>query len=760
MHNTLPAILLLIASAAGVGAIDFQAEIRPLLSDRCFACHGPGDKPKAGLRLDSLAAATDSKRRGGPAIVPGKPESSLFIERIFSTDADEVMPPPESHKRLNPSEKALLRRWIAEGAEYQAHWSLLPVRNPRPPVSVGMEWSDHPIDRFVHHRLARTNRSPSPEADRRTLIRRVTLDLTGLPPSLEEIRHFLGDEREDAYERLVDRLLRSEHYGEHMARYWLDLVRYSDTHGLHADDYREIYKYRDWVIRSFNQNQPFDQFTIEQVAGDLLSSPSTDQLVASGFNRLHLANSAGSALEEELYVNNVVDRVNAVGTVYLGLTLGCAQCHDHKYDPISQREYYQLFAFFNNLDGLSHTQRKKSPPPFLSFPTDEQSQVIADLKRQIRQAGKDRKLAATLRKKLAAVEKAVPTTMIMKERQEMRPAFIYQRGQYDQPGEAVQRAVPAAFAALPQGQPMNRLGFARWLTAREHPLTARVAVNRFWQQCFGVGLVKTSEDFGSQGEPPSHPALLDHLAYHFVAGGWNVKGLMRHIVTSKTYRQTSVASVEEYRSDPENRRLARGPRFRLDAEMLRDQALAVSGRLNREMFGRSVKPPQPSGLWKSVALGVSNTRVYVPDKGADTRRRSVYTFWKRSIPHPALTVFDAPTRETCVARRERTNTPLQALVLMNEPQYFACASELARKVMKEGGAGDSARIRFAWEILTGQLIDKRELTLVSKGLQSFRDEYQAKENVKLGEALLAGEAAAWTMLMNSLLNLDIVKTKQ
>ena len=757
MHRIVSICLLLMLVSDPANGIDFQVEIRPLLSDRCFACHGPGGKPKAGLRLDSFAGATDASRNGGAAIIPGQPGRSPFIERIMSEDAGDMMPPPESHKKLSASEKELLKSWIAEGAEYQAHWSLSPVSNPKPPVVTDQRWNDHPIDRFVHCRLAEVGKLPSKEADRRTLIRRLTFDLTGLPPTVGEIREFLADKRGDAYERLVDRLLDSEHYGEHMARYWLDLVRYSDTHGLHADDYREVYKYRDWVIDSFNRNQPFDQFTIEQVAGDLLPEPSQDQLVASGFNRLHLSNSAGSALAEELYVNNVVDRVNAVGTVYLGLTLGCAQCHDHKYDPISQREYYQLFAFFNNLDGLSHTQRKKSPPPFLSFPNAEQSTLIAKLKQQIKEADKDKKRVSALRKKLAAVEKAVPTTMIMKERTEMRPAFIYTRGQYDQPGETVARAIPVAFPPMPKGQPLNRLGFARWLLMPEHPLTARVAVNRFWQQCFGVGLVKTSEDFGSQGEPPSHPHLLDHLASRFVASGWDVKSLMRHIVTSQTYRQSSIASQADFRIDPENRLLARGPRFRMDAEMLRDQALAVAGLLNRTMHGRSVKPPQPPGLWKAVALGASNTRYYVPDKGTDTLRRSLYTFWKRSIPHPAMTIFDAPTRETCVARRERTNTPLQALVLMNEPQYFACATEIARKVLLEGGNDDAARIRFTWEHLTGFEIDEGELKIVGQSLESFRAEYTDK--TRLGDSELTAEEAAWTMLMNSLLNLDIVKTK-
>ncbi len=748
-----------LAAAGVLQAIDFRNDIRPLLSDKCFACHGPGGKPKAGLRLDSFSSATDGSRRGGPAIVPGDPDKSPFIQRITAADEGDRMPPPESHKKLNNREKALLRAWIASGAEYQTHWSLLPITDPTAPQADHKEWNNHPIDRFVWRALSRQTKVPSQEADRRTLIRRLAFDLTGLPPSLAEIRRFLADKRPDAYERLVDDLLSSQHFGEHMARYWLDLVRYGDTHGLHADDYREMYAYRDWVIRAFNRNQPFDEFTVEQIAGDLLPTPTTQQLVASGFNRLHLSNSAGSALAEELYVNNVVDRVNAIGTVYLGLTVGCAQCHDHKYDPISQREYYQLFAFFNNLDGLSHTERKKSPPPFLGFPSEEQSERVADLKRKINAAGKDKLKRESLSKKLAALELAIPTTLIMREREQMRPAFIYRRGLYDQPGEQVERRTPAALPPMDQGLPTNRLGFAKWLVDPGHPLTARVAVNRFWQQFFGVGLVKTSEDFGSQGEVPSHPELLDHLAHRFVANGWDVKELIKYIVTSRAYRQTSFASVAAHQADPENRWLSRGPRFRLDAEMLRDQALALSGLLDRSMYGRSVKPPQPAGLWQSVALKVSNTRVYVPDKGAATRRRSVYTFWKRSIPHPAMTIFDAPTREVCIARRERTNTPLQALVLMNEPQFFQAARELARQAL-DRQAPDNDGLRHAWEKVTGRPPDSSELELLESGLDEFRQQFTATASVNLGGEKLTAEHAAWTMLMNSLLNLDMVKAKQ
>jgi hypothetical protein len=661
----------------------FNRDIRPILSDKCFSCHGPSSHRKADLRLDTFAGAT------AKAIIPGKPEASPLVERILTDDPDDIMPPPDSHKSLSVDEKALLQRWIREGATYQQHWSFLPLAPP----------ADSSIDALAEPQ--------QPQADRRTLIRRVSLDLTGLPPSEGELRDFLADSAADAYERLVDRLLASPRYGEHMAKYWLDLVRYGDSHGIHADNYREMWLYRDWVIKAFNANQPFDDFTLDQVAGDLRPEPSTEQLIASGFNRLHISNSAGSALKEELYVNNVTDRVNAIGTVYLGLTLGCAACHDHKYDPITQKEYYQLFAFFNNLDGPPDNKGHKSPVPNLSVPA------------------------------------AKATTLIMKERATPRPAYILVRGEYDNPGEQVQRATPAVLPPMSTDQPRDRLGFAKWLVAPEHPLTARVAVNRFWQQLFGVGLVKTAEDLGSQGEWPSHPELLDFLAQRFVASGWDVKALMRLMVTSETYKQRSDVGAAAYVADPRNRRLARGPRFRMDAEMLRDQALFVSGQLVETMYGPSVKPPQPPGLWKSVSLpGVSRPDHFTPDTGPNTLRRSVYTYIKRAYPPPAMTIFNAPNRETCIARRERTNTPLQALVLMNEEQFFESARQLAQLAITHSD-DDSSRLRWAYERLTAQQPSDAELALMQEALHGFAD-----------------DAQGWTMVMNALMNLDIVKSKQ
>ena len=739
--NAVPYILFLVlpgfghgASSASADGIDFNQDVRPILSDKCFQCHGPSEEREADLRLDTREGATEW------SIVPGKPDESLLVERIESDSDDEVMPPPGSHKSLTPSEKEVLKEWIRGGAEYEAHWSLRPISESR----------ETSIDELVQKRLSAKGWTRQPPADKRTLIRRVTLDITGLPPTPKEVLAFVEDDSSEAYPALVDRLLRSPRYGEHMAKYWLDLVRYGDSHGIHADNYREMFLYRDWVIKAFNSNQPFDEFAIDQVAGDLHEEPTVDQLVASGFNRLHVSNSAGSALEEELYVNNVTDRVNAVGTVFLGLTLGCAACHDHKFDPITQREYYQLFAFFNNLDGPPDNKGHKSPEPRLTVPTQKQRETVEQLKRQL-PTSDDEAERETLSKSIANLKKTFPTTLIMRERKQQRKAYILVRGEYDNRGDAVARQTPASLPAMSSEFPFDRMGFAQWLVDDEHPLVARVAVNRFWQQLFGVGLVKTSEDFGSQGEWPSHPDLLDYLARSFIESGWDVKSLMRQIVLSETYRQRSDAGSESFQRDPENRWLARGPRFRMDAEMLRDQALFVSGLLDETMYGRSVKPPQPAGLWKSVALPkTSKPDRFVADTGSATVRRSVYTYWKRAYPPPTMTIFDAPNREVCVARRERTNTPLQALVLMNEEQFFLAARQLAIRTLSEEG-DDRRRLNSAFDRLTARKCTAKELNALQKALDDLRVQFEGREDQ---------EEFAWTMVMNALLSLDIVRSKQ
>jgi len=717
--------------------IDFNAEIRPILSDKCFSCHGLGKDRKADLRLDSFEGATDPNRKGGAVIQPGNSEASEFYKRLITTDTDELMPPEKSHKHLTKHEIALLKDWIDAGANYDQHWAFKALKNEKTSVN-DEEW----IDAYVLDKLSAMNLNPSPKADKRTLLRRLSLDLIGLPPTIEEMRLFLEDQSPQAYQKQVERLLASPHYGEHRARYWLDLVRYGDTHGLHADNYREMYLYRDWVIKAFDKNEPFDDFVIEQIAGDMLDNPTEDQWIASGFNRLHISNSAGSALKEELYVNNVTDRVNAFGTVFMGLTLGCATCHDHKYDPITQKEYYQLFAFFNNMDGPPDNDGVKNPAPFLTFPTPVQLQVKSRYEAQLKSCNieSDKKV---IRKQLEVLNQDIVTTMIMKEQKEIRPAYILNRGAYDQPGEKVERSTPSFLPAM-KDLPKNRWGLAKWVTSKDHPLLARVTVNRLWQQLFGMGLCKTSEDFGSQGEMPSHPELLDALAYKFIDSGWDVKRMLYLMVMSETYQQSSAVASEAYKLDPDNKILARGPRFRMDAEMLRDQALFASGLLVDKKFGPSVKVPQPKGLWTSVALEGSNTNKFVADEGENIYRRSVYSFWKRSYPPPAMTIFNAPSREICVARRERTNTPLQALVLMNEEQFFKAAEVMAELTMRQDVTFEE-RLRFMYERITSNLPKAEEIFYIKKSYE---------EQISYGSEMLA-----WTMIANSIFNLDKVKSK-
>ena len=834
--------------------LSFKRDVRPILSNHCFACHGPNEAHReADLRLD-IASDFDLE---------------AALERISSDDPDMIMPPPSLNKPLDAEQIDTLKRWLAADAPYEQHWAFIAPREAQPPtLSVQLAtadshnglsdesaidvraWSAQPIDRFVLASLNEAGLSPSPIADRRTLIRRVTLDLTGLPPTRAEVQAFLSDTSPEAYPRLVERLLNEPAYGEHMARYWLDLVRFADTNGLHHDHYREVTPYRDWVIRAFDENLPFDQFITDQLAGDLFPAPTTDQLIASGFNRLHLIIDVGTALPEESFFRNVVDQVSAVGTAFMGLTLQCAVCHDHKYDPITQRDFYSMSAFFNNFDGEPETGgrgtvdfKRGLQSPYLELPSAEQSAALAQFDTQL--AGLEPRLAALLERrqaaqveldkykietpqtseaapsevadnppanaqatlpaetadKLAAIERTlaeqslaafdqavaamtaerdalksgreallmeIPATLVMKERAEIRPAYVMIRGEYDKPGAEVARNTPSFLPPLnPTGPVPTRMDLAKWLTARDNPLTARVAVNRFWQQLFGVGLVKTSEDFGSQGETPRLPELLDFLSLQFIDSGWDVKAMMRSIALSQTYQQTSHASRESYAADPRNRQLARGSRFRLDAEVVRDQLLAISGLLNRELFGKSVKPPQPNGLWETVVMPSSYPNSYKPDAGDKIFRRSLYTFWKRAIPPPQMTIFDAPTRESCIARRERTNTPLQALLLMNEEQYFAAARHWAESLLVDRELSDQQRIVEAYEMATAQLPDPHTLEQLQQGLIAFRDLYRsdiAATQAMLGTAAddseQPSELAAWTMFVHSLLNLDITRTRE
>ena len=783
------------AQAAASDAVSFNRDVRAILSDRCFQCHGPNEEARqAGLRLD---VADDKEgpfqhRDGYRVIAPKDLQASALWHRLTTDDEAERMPPADSQvKPLTAEEKAVVREWILQGAEYEDFWAFVSPEQPTAPDVADPRWHSR-IDRFVLARLTQEKLTPQPAADERTLIRRVTFDLTGLPPTPAEIHDFINDQSPVAYQNLVDRLLDTPQYGEHMAKYWLDLVRFADTNGIHHDHYREMTPYRDWVIRAFNDNLRFDDFVKFQIAGDLYEQPTIDQQIASGFNRLHLVIDQGTAIPEESFNRNVVDRVSAFGTAFLGLTLGCAVCHDHKYDPVTQKDFYQLSAFFNNIDTTPETPGRNTHPPFIQLPTPDQSEQLklfasrisattAEIKtlKAKQTPAEQTAVAATLKQKEeelrtltqknTELNTSIQVSLVSKERTDVRPAYVLTRGAYDQQGEEVERNTPTFLPPLAGTDRLKtRMDLARWVTDRQHPLTARVAVNRFWQQFFGVGLVKTSEDFGAQGEFPRHPDLLDDLASNFVQSQWDVKALIRSIVLSATYQQSSSASVEAYQADRENRLLARGSRFRLDSEMIRDQILAVSGLLNETMYGRSVKPPQPPDLWKNVSMKSSSTYSFEADTGDKIYRRSIYSFWKRAMPPPQMTIFDAPTRESCIARRERTNTPLQALVLMNERQYFQAAGTAARKLVANKELSLPARLIFSYESVTSHLPDTADLTSLQNGLNGLRATYQ--QDVESAKAMTSDikdatdqeriEIAAWTMLINSLFNLDATKTRE
>ena len=991
-------LIVILMTAPGVEAepVNFNRDVRPVLSDRCFQCHGPDKHERKGkLRLDQADGEHGAYRirSGLHAIKPGDLEESELWYHITTDEEDDIMPPADAHKKpLTAAEKEIIKRWILGGAKYDTFWAFKkPVIVPALPKG---EWGKGLIDRHVLARLENESLKPSPEADKRTLLRRLTFDLTGLPPTLEELGGFEADHSPEAYPKRVDALLARPQYGEHMARYWADLVRLADTNGLHTDRPRDFSAYRDWVIRSFNANLPFDKFIRDQVAGDLHENPTVDQLVASGFNRLHLMFERGSVLPEESLFRNVLGRVEVVGTAFLGLTVQCAQCHDHKYDPISQREFFQLYAFFNNFSGEAQTgpaEPNGIQEPSVLVPAAGQGAELAELDEQLKalqeklaalrptgvrrpptkaptvhywnfdegrgttatnkigtgnkgrlvgsptwstpgvassgalalnastgdyvnggninlsatasggqaavsmwlhpnsfvadnriigqlsgagsQAGVVRVVAngamevwsgsawlqvappgalsvgfwqhlalvwtgesvtaylngiaqetaaagfhfgagngdfgigapflkqygasfdgkidevavfnialnqaqisalagkqppadllAELKNKADKINQqrqsqasGAGRAMVMHERTPPRKTHLRIRGAYDHPGEEVPRGTPGFLPPLAvSGSVPSRMDLANWLVSPKHPLTARVTVNRFWQQLFGVGLVKTSEDFGAQGEWPSHPELLDDLAVRFMESGWDVKGLMREIVLSATYQQQSDAPPAAYQADPENRLLARGSRYRMDAEMIRDQLLMVSGKLNRELYGKSVKPPQPPGLWKSVTM---TNELFKPDSGEAIHRRSLYTYWKRVMPPPQMSIMNAPSREYCIARRERTNTPLQALVLMNEPEYFKLASSCAERTLHEAGNDRAKALLRLHERITSHKPTEKELAMLGKALEELLNYYKARP--KLAKEIAPDPTiAAWTLLTNSLINLESAKVRK
>ncbi|MFM8733611.1 MAG: DUF1553 domain-containing protein [Pirellulales bacterium] len=1052
--------LLLLARTAAAAPLGFNDQIRPILVEHCFSCHGADSASrKAELRLDQRDAAVESG-----AIVPGDPDSSVALDRIFSDDPEEVMPPPATKKVLTAEQKALLKQWIAEGAEYQPHWSFIPPARPEPPPVQNEAWVRNPIDRFILARLEAAGLAPAAEADRRTLARRAALDVTGLPPEPADVEAFVADTRPDAYERSIDALLAKPEWGEHRGRHWLDYARYADTHGIHFDNEREMWAYRQWVIDAFNGNMPFDRFTILQLAGDLVAKEAKEEgaaalekQIASGFNRCNMTTNEGGVIPEEYIVLYARDRTETTATVWMGMTAGCAVCHDHKFDPLTMKDFYSLSAFFNNTTQGAMDGNVKDTPPVVTVPRTEDRprfvaiaeelpaarQAVEQRKRSARaefeawitaltpesvaaalpqdaplvgvplvgapltdgagtttqitlagragtvalgeksrwQAGpagapallldgraaelptagdfehdqafsigfwirppaNDSSYAIVARMDESAgyrgwdtwvqgrrvamhlvhmwpddafkaiaeaqlpadtwtwvavtydgsgkaegvrvyydgrpqklqfendkfqrhtIRTAVPLTIgsrtpgspahgvgladlaihgraftadevaslaktaavagmakaaaladivklppeervepaaglydwwlasqddafrtatdevgaleaeraeilkrgavahVMHEKDEMAKAHVLDRGEYDRRKDEVTADTPAALPAFPESLPRNRLGLAKWLLLQEHPLTSRVTVNRFWQEVFGTGLVRTSGDFGITGELPSHPELLDWLAVEFRESGWDVKKLFRLMLTSAAYRQAAVTTPEKLTRDAANRLLSRGPRFRMDAEMIRDQALAASGLLVRKLGGPSVKPYQPAGVWEAVAMPESNTRSYTPDTGENLYRRSLYWFWKRSAPPTSMDIFNAPSRETCCVKRERTNTPLQALVTLNDPQFVEAARVLADRALAEAGPDDETRVQFMAARILARPLDPDEVAIVRQSLAELLDWYRARPEdarslVTVGAspprfgdtAVLAG----WTLVANELLNLD------
>jgi hypothetical protein len=942
--------LLSLTTLAGGAELSFNRDIRPILSDNCFYCHGPDKNNRKGdLRLD----VREELIKLGP---------QTLIERITTTDADDLMPPAESHKKLSARQKDTLKQWIAEGAKYEPHWAFVPPVKPK---------SGNSIDDFVRAELKKQGLQPAPKASRETLMRRLALDLTGLPPKPSD---------EADLNDFIDRLLQSPHYGEHMAVGWLDAARFADTNGYQVDRDRELWPWRDWVIKAFNANMPFDQFTIEQIAGDLLPGATLEQKIATGFHRNHMLNEEGGIIAEEFLAEYTADRVETTAAVWLGQTFNCARCHDHKFDPITQHDFYAMKAFFHNVPergvGIYNNPVRTNAPPFVKLPApeleakivalnaklkpvedqlkglaagdiepwakklaatkidwkllepqkatggdnppqitdkavlvgpqetranniviqaklptgkisamrlecsttapaasfqwselkigqaklhaidathvnvldndrktksvlsvapDKPVQALFELEKPLegsevqitigvenaggssqwrlfattnateliapvsivtiaqkeaakRTAAERKQLAsfrlaqmpehrrlseeeAALKKQIATAEAEIPTTLVMEEQKEMRPTFILMRGAYDKPGEKVIAATPAVLPALAADLPRNRLGLAKWLVSRENPLTARVIVNRFWQHFFGAGLVRTSEDFGSQGEPPSHPELLDWLATTFQESGWNVKKLVKLIVTSDAYQRSSKFSLQSAQLDPMNTWLSRGPRHRLSAEVIRDQALAASGLLVGKIGGPSVKPYHPPGLYEQVVAQRDNPKAtYQQGSGDDLHRRSLYTYWKRSVPHPGMLLFDAPFRETCTLRRSRSNTPLQALNLMNDPTYVEAARFLAQRMIKEGGTSIETRLTHGFQLLLARNPSPQELrlltTAIERSLQDFtHDSSAAKQLLTIGEAkanekLNPAELAAYTTVASTLINLDETLTKE
>lgn len=676
--------------------VDYNLHIRPILSDRCFKCHGPdAAKREASLRLDIADSAYAFLKEipGSHAIVPGDPVKSYVFLNISTDDTSELMPPPSSGLKLTPYEIKLIEKWIKQGARYKPHWAFIPPKQVDPPETENKNWIKNPIDKFILSKLEDQNITPNPEADKERLLKRVCYDLTGLPPSVELQEKFLNDNSEDAYEKIVDVLLADKHYGEKLAVHWLDVARYADSHGYQDDGLRTMWPWRDWVIHAFNSNYSYKKFVTWQLAGDLLPNPVKEMLLATGFNRNHKITQEGGVIDEEYRLEYVTDRTNTFGKAFLAITFECAKCHDHKYDPIPQKDYYRTFAFFNQVNekGLvgDISLESLADPPNMPITTEEVKSILQFINKK---------------------DTAPVMVMIMKDT--MRRTHILRRGVYDQPLDSVTTGTPPGIFPFDTIKlEKNRLGLARWLFDEKHPLTARVFVNRLWQVFFGRGLVKTSGDFGMQGESPSHPELLDWLALDFMKSDWNIKGMVKQIVMSATYRQSAEVTKKKIAADPENIYLGRAPRTRYDAEFVKDHVMATSGLLNKEIGGPSVKPYQPKGIWESSTSGRGQLAKYVQDHNENLYRRGMYTFIKRTSPPPALLTFDATNRDQCEVRRLRTNTPLQALVLLNDPMVLEASRVLAENLVMENSTQDE-KINKAFRLILCRKPKSKDLDLL------------------------------------------------
>lgn len=820
-----PAIRAAIAAFAALPAfealpapVEYNRDVRPILSDNCFACHGPDQGArKASLRLDTREGLFAASKNNSPVVEPGRPDASALLQRMLHTDPDERMPPPESNKDLSQKQIATVRAWIEQGAPWQGHWAFIPPQRATPPEAKKPTWPRNAIDQFILARLEKEKLSPSPEADRRTLIRRLHFDLTGLPPSPEEVDAYVAVAGSDAYEKAVDSLLDSERFGERMAVYWLDLVRYADTVGYHGDQEMNISPYRDYVINAFNANLPFDQFTIEQLAGDLLPDATLWQKVASGYNRLNMTTEEGGAQPGEYLIKYAADRVRSTATVWLAATMGCAECHDHKFDPYTQKDFYRFAAFFADIEEKGKYTGRMGRPPEMMVPTPEEAGRLEEIESKIpeltsqiatlrkglnaappndevklalrikpeRRNKDDQRLVAEYYEKhapdLGRAQRDLDTRLNEKKELEAtirktlitvsvkpRDTRVLHRGEWmDTTGEIVP---PGAPAFLPQPNSddarLTRLDLARWFVSRDNPHTARAFVNRLWKLFYGNGLSKNLDDIGSQGEWPTHPELLDWLAVNFMDKGWDVKRMIKLMVMSSTYRQTSVASPGLRERDPANRLYSRQSRWRLEAEFIRDNALSVSGLLVNKLGGLSAKPYQPAGYYGHLNFP---TRSYKPDTDENQYRRGVYTHWQRTFLHPSMLAFDAPSREECVAQRPISNTPSAALALLNDPSYVEAARAFAQNIIAQGGADIETRLHWAFRKALSRDPSDDETTVLKNLLKSHLSEFERQRdaatkalNVGLAQRPAdtnAAELAAWMSVARTLLNLNETITR-